>query len=341
MAQLDIGDASLVFGRLDLADERAGETFYIGRVAVWDDTQEPITVDWRRRWPNPSTEPRAACPWASVDVGTSHPRQDPVGRRGRVLRRRQGRGRRWRGAPEGRPDARHHDGAGRTGRLGDIVATIQAEQDEIIRSELPGILVVQGGPGTGKTVVALHRAAYLLYTHRFRSRPGCAGDRAEPALPHLHRAGAAIARRGGRAAGGPQRSRASRPGAWIRRRSRGPRQGRSGDVARAARRREGSRAPAARGPGGRLRLQRLRFTVEQSRELVTEARRRFNKHNGARRFVRERSSRSSQPAAATNSAPPRSSPGSRPTRRFAAPSTGCGPCSRPSTSSTTSTARRR
>src|SRR4029077_135832 len=48
-----------------------------------------------------------------------------------------------------------------------IVATIQGEQDEIIRSELPGVLVVQGGPGTGKTVVALRRAAYLLYTHRF------------------------------------------------------------------------------------------------------------------------------------------------------------------------------
>src|SRR5204863_7619329 len=55
----------------------------------------------------------------------------------------------------------------RTGRLGDIVATIQGEQDEIIRGDLPGVLVVQGGPGTGKTVVALHRAAYLLYTHRF------------------------------------------------------------------------------------------------------------------------------------------------------------------------------
>src|SRR5919206_938901 len=57
--------------------------------------------------------------------------------------------------------------AARPGRLNGIVATIQGEQDEIIRSELPGVLVVQGGPGTGKTVVALHRAAYLLYTHRF------------------------------------------------------------------------------------------------------------------------------------------------------------------------------
>jgi DNA helicase IV len=55
----------------------------------------------------------------------------------------------------------------RTGFMRDIVATIQREQDEIIRAPLPGVMVVQGGPGTGKTAVALHRAAYLLYTHRF------------------------------------------------------------------------------------------------------------------------------------------------------------------------------
>ena len=55
----------------------------------------------------------------------------------------------------------------RSGRMTDIVATIQREQDEIIRAPLAGVLVVQGGPGTGKTAVALHRAAYLLYTHRF------------------------------------------------------------------------------------------------------------------------------------------------------------------------------
>ena len=54
----------------------------------------------------------------------------------------------------------------RTGRMADVVATIQAEQDRVIRADLPGVLVVQGGPGTGKTVAALHRAAYLLYTHR-------------------------------------------------------------------------------------------------------------------------------------------------------------------------------
>src|SRR6202046_4795174 len=56
--------------------------------------------------------------------------------------------------------------SGRTGRMTDVVATIQAEQDRVIRAALQGVLVVQGGPGTGKTVAALHRAAYLLYTHR-------------------------------------------------------------------------------------------------------------------------------------------------------------------------------
>src|SRR4029077_21048942 len=56
----------------------------------------------------------------------------------------------------------------RTGRMGDIVATIQAEQDQAIRADIAGVLVVAGGPGTGKTAVALHRAAYLLYTHRRR-----------------------------------------------------------------------------------------------------------------------------------------------------------------------------
>ncbi len=55
----------------------------------------------------------------------------------------------------------------RSGQMTDIVSTIQKEQDEIIRAPLSGVLVVQGGPGTGKTAVALHRAAYLLYTHRF------------------------------------------------------------------------------------------------------------------------------------------------------------------------------
>ena len=89
----------------------------------------------------------------------------------------------------------------RTGRMGDIVATIQAEQDEAIRADLHGVLVVAGGPGTGKTAVALHRAAYLLYTHRRRlASQRRAARRAELGVPALHRARAAVARRTGRAA---------------------------------------------------------------------------------------------------------------------------------------------
>ena len=90
----------------------------------------------------------------------------------------------------------------RSGRLSDIVATIQAEQDEVVRSPLPGVLVVQGGPGTGKTVVALHRAAYLLYTHRFPlERQGVLivapnrlfANYIEIVLPSLGEAGAIVA----------------------------------------------------------------------------------------------------------------------------------------------------
>ena len=84
----------------------------------------------------------------------------------------------------------------RTGRMGDIVATIQAEQDEAIRAAARRASSWStGGPGTGKTAVALHRAAYLLYTHRRRlAGPGRAARRAQPRVPPLHRPGAAVAR---------------------------------------------------------------------------------------------------------------------------------------------------
>ena len=102
----------------------------------------------------------------------------------------------------------------RTGKMTDIVATIQAEQDRIIRADLnQGSWWCRAGPGTGKTAVALHRAAYLLYTHRrsigaFRR----AGDRPELDVPALHRPGAplAAARRASSAAPSPTSSRASR-----------------------------------------------------------------------------------------------------------------------------------
>ncbi len=176
LEQLDLGDAALVFGRIDRTGENGDvENFHIGRLAVADANREPVVVDWRA----PVAEPfyRATG-------------RDPMG----LLRRRHfvvegarllaledelfGEGHLGIGQDDGLTDDPRQGlrgystlltalGRSRTGQLGDIVATIQSEQDEIIRSPQGGVLVVQGGPGTGKTVVALHRAAYLLYTHRF------------------------------------------------------------------------------------------------------------------------------------------------------------------------------
>ena len=186
LSQLDLGDASLVFGRIDrLADTvespESIESFHIGRLAVADENREPVVVDWRAPVAEPFYRATGRQPMKlarrrhfavhgknllgiedelfgaghlgvgaenGLDAASDQPEKMGAGLRGystllAVLER------------------------GRTGQLGDIVATIQGEQDEIIRSPQPGVLVVQGGPGTGKTVVALHRAAYLLYTHRF------------------------------------------------------------------------------------------------------------------------------------------------------------------------------
>ena len=166
LADLQVGEAGLVFGRID---PHEGDHLYIGRLAVADEDNEPLVVDWRA----PAAEPfyRATARHA---MGLAR-------RRHLILR-----GRQVVGLDDELLGDRAPNGAeapelvlvgegallaaldrSRTGRMGDIVATIQREQDEIIRAPLPGILVVQGGPGTGKTAVALHRAAYLLYTHRF------------------------------------------------------------------------------------------------------------------------------------------------------------------------------
>ncbi|HEY3724351.1 MAG TPA: ATP-binding domain-containing protein [Acidimicrobiia bacterium] len=170
LAALDIGDTPLCFGRIDRVDDTR---FYVGRLAVDDEDRTPLVIDWRA----PVAEPfyRATA-------------LDPMG----VLRRRHlltRHGREVVGLDDEVFDADAVEAAGlkvlgegallsalernRTGRMADIVATIQSEQDAAVRADLAGALVVAGGPGTGKTAVALHRAAYLLYT--FRRRLGSQG----------------------------------------------------------------------------------------------------------------------------------------------------------------------
>jgi DNA helicase IV len=181
LTQLDLGDAALVFGRIDRDSEDDGrvESFHIGRLAISDENREPVVVDWRAPVAEPFYRATGRDPMGLV-------RRRHFAVAGRMLEGIEdelfGSGHLGVGGDEGLGDgAAPGDGRGlrgystlmsalergRTGQLGDIVATIQSEQDEIIRSPQHGVLVVQGGPGTGKTVVALHRAAYLLYTHRF------------------------------------------------------------------------------------------------------------------------------------------------------------------------------
>jgi len=286
LSALDIGDASLVFGRLDWSDEQGGDRLYVGRVAVWDDDQEPVTIDWRA--------PAAEAFYRAVG-------SDPMGlslRRHFVTRGREllgvedeyfgdetGRGR----LPlVGEAALRAGLEAGRTGRLADAAATIQVEQDAIIRSPLAGVLVVQGGPGTGKTVAALHRAAYLLYTHRFPLEGQgvlvLGPNRLfltyiEQVLPSLGEAGVEVSMLAdllpGTRVKGVDAPRVARIKGDLRMIS---------VLCRARRDRQRPlRADMTVGFG----LRRLGLTVEQSADIIQQARRRFRTHNRARRFVED------------------------------------------------------
>jgi DNA helicase IV len=165
LAQLEAVEPGLCFGRLDLVD---GERLHIGRIGLTDDSHDTLLVDWRAPAAEPFYRATPAEPYGVVrrrhlrtkarrvldveddvfDIDSlSDSDRETLGGGGALL-------------------AALNES--RTGRMRDIVATIQGEQDRVIRGEPAGVLVVQGGPGTGKTAVALHRAAYLLYSHRER-----------------------------------------------------------------------------------------------------------------------------------------------------------------------------
>ncbi|MGW3961744.1 HelD family protein [Amycolatopsis sp. NPDC005003] len=156
LSRLAAAEDGLCFGRLDMQD---GSRRHVGRLGLFRD-DEPLLLDWRAP---------AARPFYTATMAEPH----GVRRRRRITTR----GREVVALDDELLDADAADvalvgaaalmaalTAQRTGRMRDIVTTLQAEQDRIVRDDRPGVLVVQGGPGTGKTAVALHRLAYLLYT---------------------------------------------------------------------------------------------------------------------------------------------------------------------------------
>lgn len=167
LAVLDAEHEGLVFGRLDHTDR---EIRYIGRIGVRDEEYEPLVIDWRARAAEPFYRATPNNPMDVVRRRVLRCRNDRVtGIEDDLL------------DADARPDDMPVIGEGalmaslaraRGTRMRDIVATIQAEQDEAIRAEYAGVTSISGGPGTGKTVVALHRAAYLLYSNRRRFERG-------------------------------------------------------------------------------------------------------------------------------------------------------------------------
>jgi len=160
LASLDDDAAVLCFGRID---EETGDRWYVGRRHIEDPAGAPVVVDWRAAVATPFYRATLADPFGlsirrrfvfsarELSDVFEEDFSDPDSLAG----------------SGGVPDPLLAElGRARTGQMRDIVATIQAEQDAIIRAPLETCLIVQGGPGTGKTAVGLHRAAFLLYEHR-------------------------------------------------------------------------------------------------------------------------------------------------------------------------------
>ncbi len=180
LRRLHLGEQPLCFGRIDLTD---GEALHIGRLGVLDDDGSALVVDWRAPFAERFYRATVGAPLGVV-------RRRHIAGRGRLVldlddelldpgaaERAVERGELVLVGEAALLDALQRS---RRGRMADIVATIQAEQDAIIRSPLAGVLVVQGGPGTGKTAIGLHRVAYLRYSHRLHGTTCWAGSAARP-----------------------------------------------------------------------------------------------------------------------------------------------------------------
>ena len=307
LAQLDLGDQALCFGRIDRTPEEGhdrGEAFHIGRLAVSGPDHEPLVVDWRAPVAEPfyratGLDPQGLARRRHLAVsgrrvtGVEDEYFALVGR----LEPHDASGNGDRAGAAAAVDGLSLGGPGallaalsgaRTGQMGDIVATIQREQDEIIRSPLAGVLMVQGGPGTGKTAVALHRAAYLLYTHRFPlERQGVLVVGPNPlflryierVLPSLGETGVTLSTVAGLV---PEiRVRAAEPPSVARLK---------GDarmaavIAKAVRTRQRGLRTDLYVPFGAT---TLRLPAEETEQVVSAARRRRGPHNARRRFVEQ------------------------------------------------------
>ena len=319
LEQLDIGDQALTFGRIDrVVDEGPAadgpdadpgtETFHIGRLAIHGPDHEPLVVDWRAPVAEPFYRATGRDPLGLVlrrhlalqgrtVVSVEDERFSAPG----AVSERVGSG--DGGSPSGDASGELIVGdlpiggpaallaaldRARSGRMTDIVSTIQAEQDEIIRAPLSGVLVVQGGPGTGKTAVALHRAAYLLYTHRFPlERQGVLVVGPNPlflryieqVLPSLGETGVTLSTVAGLVAEIKIRENGPADVARLK-----------GDVrmakvvARAVRTRQRPLSDDVLVPYGAL---VLRLSAQDSRTIVEGARRRPGTHNSRRRLVEQ------------------------------------------------------
>jgi DNA helicase IV len=171
IAQLDAAHEGLVFGRLDLRPELDAEPRYVGRIGLRDENRDSLLIDWRAPaaavfYQATAAEPHSVvrrrvlrCLGATV-TGVEDELLDPDSPGAEALPI----------VGEGALMAQLSRARDRS--MHSIVATIQAEQDKAIRAPGKGVVAISGGPGTGKTVVALHRAAYLLYTDRRRYERG-------------------------------------------------------------------------------------------------------------------------------------------------------------------------